>query len=75
MTGLALADVLREYMDDMKIDNGLTALGFTKEDIPALVRGTLPQVGSLIMSEYYSLELVEPKYSSVCPSIHSYDSW
>lgn len=39
-----LADVLRQYMQDMKIDDGLTALGFTSDDIPALVKGTLPQV-------------------------------
>ncbi|KAK7086268.1 Hydroxyacid-oxoacid transhydrogenase, mitochondrial, partial [Halocaridina rubra] len=41
--GLVLADVLREYMDAMKIDNGLEALGYTTEDIPDLVKGTLPQ--------------------------------
>ncbi|KAH7969084.1 hypothetical protein HPB52_014547 [Rhipicephalus sanguineus] len=41
--GRALADVLRKYMQDMKVDNGLTALGYGSEDIPALVRGTLPQ--------------------------------
>lgn len=41
--GLALADVLRSYMSEMKVDNGLEALGFTEEDIPALVKGTLPQ--------------------------------
>ncbi|XP_042214114.1 hydroxyacid-oxoacid transhydrogenase, mitochondrial-like isoform X3 [Homarus americanus] len=41
--GLALADVLLGYMDDMKVENGLEALGFTSEDIPALVKGTLPQ--------------------------------
>lgn len=41
--GRALADVLRKYMQDMKVDNGLSALGYSIEDIPALVRGTLPQ--------------------------------
>uniref|UniRef100_A0A023GNG8 Probable hydroxyacid-oxoacid transhydrogenase, mitochondrial n=1 Tax=Amblyomma triste TaxID=251400 RepID=A0A023GNG8_AMBTT len=41
--GRALADVLRQYMQDMKVDNGLTALGYTRDDIPALVKGTLPQ--------------------------------
>ncbi|KAL1416962.1 hypothetical protein MTO96_027354 [Rhipicephalus appendiculatus] len=41
--GRALADVLRKYMQDMKVDNGLAALGYGTEDIPALVRGTLPQ--------------------------------
>lgn len=33
-------------MEDMKIDDGLEALGFTKDDIPTLVKGTLPQVRS-----------------------------
>lgn len=41
--GRALADILREYMDVMKVDNGLDALGYTSDDIPALVKGTLPQ--------------------------------
>ncbi|KAK4307921.1 hypothetical protein Pmani_020368 [Petrolisthes manimaculis] len=41
--GLILADVLRSYMYDLKVNNGLDALGFSKEDIPALVKGTLPQ--------------------------------
>lgn len=39
-----MADVLREFMHDMKVDNGLEALGYTTDDIPALVKGTLPQV-------------------------------
>ncbi|KAH7953003.1 hypothetical protein HPB49_003441 [Dermacentor silvarum] len=41
--GRALADLLRKYMLDMKVDNGLAALGYGSDDIPALVRGTLPQ--------------------------------
>lgn len=41
--GLVLADVLREYMHTMKVDNGLGALGYTADDIPDLVKGTLPQ--------------------------------
>lgn len=42
--GAILSDVMRNYMRIMKIENGLQALGFTKDDIPQLVRGTLPQV-------------------------------
>ena len=42
-TGLALADLLRKYMQDMKVDNGLQAFGYTLSDVPTLVKGTLPQ--------------------------------
>ena len=42
--GKILADVLRQYMADMRIVDGLKAVGFSSEDIPALVKGTLPQV-------------------------------
>ena len=41
--GRILADVLRTYMQDMDIVNGLQVLGYTSSDIPALVKGTIPQ--------------------------------
>ncbi|XP_049792776.1 probable hydroxyacid-oxoacid transhydrogenase, mitochondrial [Schistocerca nitens] len=41
--GKILADTVREYMQIMKVDNGLSALGFTKDDVPNLVKGTVPQ--------------------------------
>ncbi|XP_020299954.1 probable hydroxyacid-oxoacid transhydrogenase, mitochondrial [Pseudomyrmex gracilis] len=41
--GRILADTVKEYMRVMKVENGLTELGFEKGDIPTLVQGTLPQ--------------------------------
>ncbi|KAG1688582.1 Hydroxyacid-oxoacid transhydrogenase, mitochondrial [Nymphon striatum] len=42
--GKILGDKLRELMSDMNIENGLIPLGYTKDDIPELVKRTLPQV-------------------------------
>ena len=42
--GLILSDVLRDYMQTMGVVNGLKGLGFSSEDVPDLVTGTLPQV-------------------------------
>lgn len=52
--GKILADTVKEYMRIMKIENGLTELGFKKEDIPTLVQGTLPQVNNVFNEEYFS---------------------
>ncbi|XP_012994717.2 hydroxyacid-oxoacid transhydrogenase, mitochondrial [Esox lucius] len=41
--GLLLADTLRQFLYDLKVDDGLSAIGYTKNDIPDLVRGTIPQ--------------------------------
>jgi len=41
--GDILADQLVKYMQRLKIPNGLSAVGYTRDDIPALVEGTLPQ--------------------------------
>uniref|UniRef100_A0A1B0CPT7 Probable hydroxyacid-oxoacid transhydrogenase, mitochondrial n=1 Tax=Lutzomyia longipalpis TaxID=7200 RepID=A0A1B0CPT7_LUTLO len=41
--GRVLGEIVRQFMYDLKIENGLSALGFTSDDIPALVKGTLPQ--------------------------------
>ena len=48
--GRVLADTVRSYMSDLSIDNGLKAVGFTTDEIPALVQGTLPQVCLIICS-------------------------
>jgi len=41
--GRVLADQLIELMQRLRIPNGLSAVGYTRDDIPALVEGTLPQ--------------------------------
>ncbi|XP_064243923.1 hydroxyacid-oxoacid transhydrogenase, mitochondrial isoform X1 [Passer domesticus] len=41
--GLILADTLRKFLFDLNVDDGLAAIGYSKADIPALVKGTLPQ--------------------------------
>lgn len=41
--GKILADRLTHIMQRLKTPNGLSALGYTRSDIPELVKGTLPQ--------------------------------
>ncbi|XP_014781117.1 hydroxyacid-oxoacid transhydrogenase, mitochondrial-like [Octopus bimaculoides] len=41
--GAILSDKLRSICQSLKVPNGLKALGYTEEDIPAMVKGTLPQ--------------------------------
>merc|ERR1719430_1149668 len=41
--GPILSDMMKKIMDTMKIENGLSALGYTTDDLPALVEGALPQ--------------------------------
>lgn len=41
--GDLLADRIIDFMRELKMPNGLHAVGYTEEDIPALVEGTLPQ--------------------------------
>lgn len=41
--GPILADAIREFMLGLNIDNGISAFGYTSEDIPKLVEGTIPQ--------------------------------
>jgi hydroxyacid-oxoacid transhydrogenase len=41
--GKALSDRIIEFMQRLNIPNGLSAVGYSSDDIPALVKGTLPQ--------------------------------
>ena len=41
--GKVLADQITAFMQRLKVPNGLRAIGFGSSDIPALVKGTLPQ--------------------------------
>ncbi len=41
--GKILADRIIEFMQRLNLPNGLGAVGYEREDIPALVEGTLPQ--------------------------------
>jgi hydroxyacid-oxoacid transhydrogenase len=41
--GKRLAEQVTRYMHTLKVPNGLGAMGFTRQDIPALVQATLPQ--------------------------------
>ena len=56
--GKIVADVLRNFMDKLKIPDGLTSLGYTKDDIPLLVKGALPQVKNFF--SFASLNHVMP---------------
>lgn len=55
--GKILCDTVKEYMQVMKIENGLTELGFLKEDVPTLVQGTLPQVNAIFNVGYFFIYL------------------
>ncbi|KAG7999738.1 Hydroxyacid-oxoacid transhydrogenase [Nibea albiflora] len=41
--GAVLADTLRHFLFDLAVEDGLGAVGYTTDDIPALVKGTIPQ--------------------------------
>ncbi|XP_057714298.1 hydroxyacid-oxoacid transhydrogenase, mitochondrial [Corythoichthys intestinalis] len=41
--GAALADTLRNFLSELKVEDGLAAVGYNKDDIPTLVKGTIPQ--------------------------------
>lgn len=41
--GAHLYDEIARFLDSIDVPRGLTAVGYTKADIPRLVEGTLPQ--------------------------------
>ncbi|KAF4523477.1 hypothetical protein B566_EDAN004546 [Ephemera danica] len=41
--GKILAETLRTYMHDLKVEDGLSALGYTNDDIPSMITGTMAQ--------------------------------
>ncbi|XP_031164403.1 hydroxyacid-oxoacid transhydrogenase, mitochondrial [Sander lucioperca] len=41
--GAVLADALRDFLFSLQVEDGLAAVGYGTGDIPALVRGTVPQ--------------------------------
>ena len=47
--GRLLSDTIRQYMYDIGIEDGLSALGYTTADIPELVLGTMTQVSGNIV--------------------------
>lgn len=51
--GKVLSETLRNIMHEVRVPNGLHALGFTSDDIPALVKGTLPQVREVTAFNQY----------------------
>ena len=42
-SGDVLGDIIVKFIRDMGLPNGLGAVGYTEDDVPALVEGTLPQ--------------------------------
>ncbi|XP_028283548.1 hydroxyacid-oxoacid transhydrogenase, mitochondrial [Parambassis ranga] len=41
--GAVLADTLRQFLFELQVEDGLGAVGYSRDDIPALVQGTIPQ--------------------------------
>uniref|UniRef100_A0A672NR71 Hydroxyacid-oxoacid transhydrogenase, mitochondrial n=1 Tax=Sinocyclocheilus grahami TaxID=75366 RepID=A0A672NR71_SINGR len=43
VSNINTSDTLRSFLYDLEVEDGLSAIGYTKEDIPSLVKGTIPQ--------------------------------
>ena len=48
--GNLLADRIVDMMRETDLPNGISGVGYSEEDIPNLVKGTLPQQRLLVMS-------------------------
>lgn len=70
--GHILSDVLKEYMQVMGVVNGLKEMGYSAEDVPSLVQGTLPQVTNLISTGIVMILyiLLGTSYKIVTPKFH-----
>lgn len=49
--GKILTDTLRKLLDELKVPNGLKAVGYESDCVPSMVAGTMPQV-SMKRSEW-----------------------
>uniref|UniRef100_A0A671K2L6 Hydroxyacid-oxoacid transhydrogenase, mitochondrial n=1 Tax=Sinocyclocheilus anshuiensis TaxID=1608454 RepID=A0A671K2L6_9TELE len=43
VSNINTSNTLRSFLYDLEVEDGLSAIGYTKEDIPSLVKGTIPQ--------------------------------
>uniref|UniRef100_A0AAY4AP19 Hydroxyacid-oxoacid transhydrogenase, mitochondrial n=1 Tax=Denticeps clupeoides TaxID=299321 RepID=A0AAY4AP19_9TELE len=41
--GRILAETLRNFLFDLEVEDGLSAIGYNQQDVPDLVKGTIPQ--------------------------------
>ena len=57
--GRILGDVCRKYMQDLKIPDGLKALGYSNDDIPQLVIGTGAAVSQYMEAQLSKLQRLE----------------
>ena len=47
--GKALTDTIRKLLDELKVPNGLNALGYKSDCVPIMVAGAMPQVSHVVL--------------------------
>ena len=71
--GAILSDVCRRFMDRLGIPDGLGALGYSEEDVPALVKGAMNAVRKIldkVKSGFFStLCLISGGEKEKCPEV------